>query len=202
MISPDNKLIILDAGIVNEYSERDHDLAINVIAAFIRLDGRRAAEFLVDNSNESMRETTGEQALEVEHYLDEIGKLSAAPLQGDFAFERVTMYINYIMNSASKHHVKITPAFVSMALAIKIQEGIALMLNPRASIINVANPIIIKAEMRRLKHGNSFDRLKTIADDSWRDFKVRRERERNARVLAATTRTSAPTVSASAGQKV
>lgn len=161
-------------------------MAINVIAAFIRMDGRRAAEFLVDHSNQSMLETTGEQALEVEQYLEEIGKLSKAPLQGDFAFERVSIYINYIMNAASKHHVKITPAFVSMALAIKVQEGIALMLNPEASIINVANPIIIKAETRRLRQGN-FDRLKTIAQDSWRDFKVRRERERNARSLAATT---------------
>jgi len=194
LVSPDNKLIILDCGIVNEYSEREHDLAINVIAAFIRLDGRRAAEFLVDHSNESMLQTTGEQALDVEHYLDEIEKLSKAPLKGGFAFERVTMYINYVMNSASRHHVKITPAFVSMALAIKVQEGIALMLNPRASIINVANPIIIKAEARRLKQGG-FDRLKTIAEDNWRDFRVRRERERDALALAAATPTSAAPVS-------
>lgn len=183
LISPDNKLILLDCGIANEYSERDHNLAINVIAAFIRMDGRRAAEFLIENSNQHMQETTGEQALEVEKYLDEIAEISKTPVQGDFAFQKVTMYVNYIMNSASKHHVRITPAFVSMALAIKVQEGIALRLNPSASIIHVANPIIMKAEARRLKQGG-FQRWKTIADDTWRDFKVRRERERNARLMA------------------
>ena len=183
MISPDNKLILLDCGIASEYSERDHDLAINVIAAFIRMDGRRAAEFLIENSNQHMQETTGEQALEVEEYLDEIAEISKTPVQGDFAFKKVTMYINYIMNSASKHHVRITPAFVSMALAIKVQEGIALKLNPHASIIRVANPIIMKAEAKRLRQGG-LERWKTIADDTWRDFKVRRERERNARLLA------------------
>ena len=183
LISPDNKLILLDCGIASEYSERDHDLAINVIAAFIRMDGRRAAEFLIENSNQHMQETTGEQALEVEEYLDEIAEISKTPVEGDFAFKKVTMYINYIMNSASKHHVRITPAFVSMALAIKVQEGIALKLNPHASIIRVANPIIMKAEAKRLRQGG-LERWKTIADDTWRDFKVRKERERNARLLA------------------
>jgi predicted unusual protein kinase regulating ubiquinone biosynthesis (AarF/ABC1/UbiB family) len=182
LISPDNKLILLDCGIANEYSERDHDLAINVIAAFIRMDGRRAAEFLIENSNQHMQETTGEQALEVEKYLDEIAEISKTPVQGDFAFKKVSMYINFIMNAASRHHVRITPAFVSMALAIKVQEGIALKLNPHSSIIHVANPIIMKAEARRFQKGG-FQRWKTIADDTWRDFKVRRERERNARLL-------------------
>ena len=183
LISPDNKLILLDCGIANEYSERDHDLAINVIAAFIRMDGRRAAEFLIENSNQHMQETTGEQALEVEKYLDEIAEISKTPVQGDFAFKKVSMYINFIMNAASRHHVRITPAFVSMALAIKVQEGIALKLNPHASIIHVANPIIMKAEAKRLIKQGALQRWKTIADDTWRDFKVRRERERNARLL-------------------
>jgi hypothetical protein len=40
-------------------------------------------------------------------------------------------------------------AFVSAALAVKIQEGIALALDPNVSIYRVANPIILQVELKR-----------------------------------------------------
>ena len=39
-------------------------------------------------------------------------------------------YISYICGAASKHHVMTNPAFVSASLAVKVQEGIALALDP------------------------------------------------------------------------
>jgi hypothetical protein len=41
------------------------------------------------------------------------------------------------------------PSFVTAALAVKIQEGIALAMDPNCSIPDVAIPIIIESERRR-----------------------------------------------------
>ena len=74
--------------------------------------------------------------------------------------------------------------FVSIALAIKVQEGVALMLDDKAQIIGIANPIIMKAEAKRMNQGG-FERILRIAKDTFRDVKVRWERESDARRLAA-----------------
>lgn len=58
------------------------------------------------------------------------------------------------------------PAFVSAALAVKIQEGIALAMDPSCQIPNIAIPIIAESERRRLVTGGysaaatTMDRLK------------------------------------------
>ena len=44
-------------------------------------------------------------------------------------------------------------SFVSAALAIKVQEGLALALDPGVQIWQVANPIILKSETQRQFHG-------------------------------------------------
>jgi hypothetical protein len=41
------------------------------------------------------------------------------------------------------------PSFISAALAVKVEEGIALALDPSIQIANVAIPIIIESESRR-----------------------------------------------------
>lgn len=41
------------------------------------------------------------------------------------------------------------PSFISAALAVKVEEGIALALDPALKITNVAIPIIIESESRR-----------------------------------------------------
>jgi aarF domain-containing kinase len=183
LISPDNEMILLDCGMVNEYSDTDHDLLINIIAAFIRLNGRRAGELMVDDSNQRMAEQ-GEYAREVDLYLDEMEKISSAANKSGFLLEKVSTYVNFIFNSAAKHHVQMNSGFVSIALAIKVQEGVALMLDDKAQIIGIANPIIMKAEAKRMNQGG-FERILRIAKDTFRDVKVRWERESDARRLAA-----------------
>ena len=176
-------MILLDCGMVNEYSDTDHDLLINIIAAFIRLNGRRAGELMVDDSNQRMAEQ-GEYAREVDLYLDEMEKISSAANKSGFLLEKVSTYVNFIFNSAAKHHVQMNSGFVSIALTIKVQEGVALMLDDKAQIIGIANPIIMKAEAKRMNQGG-FERILRIAKDTFRDVKVRWERESDARRLAA-----------------
>ena len=160
---------------MNEYSDADHDLLINIIAAFIRMDGKRAAELMADDSNRRLKEL-GQGTQNVEEYIRDIENLSKTPRKTDFVFEKIGTYANYIFNAAASHQVKMNPTFISMALAVKVQEGVAFMLNPACELVKVANPIILDCEAERFQKGG-LDRLVTAAEDKLRRWKTNLERE-------------------------
>jgi predicted unusual protein kinase regulating ubiquinone biosynthesis (AarF/ABC1/UbiB family) len=163
-VSPDGKkFILLDVGIVNEYHENDHNVLIDVLAAFIRRKGRIAGRAMIDDSNRMLRATdSGDAALDEERYIDKIEALTIRASTKGYFMEHLGTYISYICDSAAKHHVMMNPAFVSAALAVKIQEGIALAMDPNTDIPTVAIPIIIESERRRLAYSTAtaFDRFR------------------------------------------
>jgi len=179
-VSPDSKkLVLLDCGIVNEYDDADHDLLVNIIAAFIRMDGRHAAELMANDANRRLA-GTGESVRDAEGYVASIENLSKTPRKTDFAFEKVTTYVDYIFNAAARHHVIMNSVFVSIMLAVKVQEGVCLLLNPEIETVKIANPIILKSEAERMKRGGSqavVDLMKRQAEDALRSFRVKVDRQ-------------------------
>ena len=77
--------------------------------------------------------------------------------------EHLGTYISYICDAASTHHVMMNPSFVTAALAVKIQEGIALAMDPSCSIPDVAIPIIIESERRRYMNNSTDSISKNIS---------------------------------------
>lgn len=145
------KFILFDVGIVNEYQPDDHNVIIDVLAAFIRKQGRVAARCMIQDSNNKMLAAkTGDAAVEEEKYVDKIELLTIRASTKGYFMEHLGAYISYICDSAAKHHVMMNPAFVSAALAVKIQEGIALAMDPSCQIPTIAIPIIAESERRRL----------------------------------------------------
>jgi len=145
------KFVLLDVGIVKEYSVVEHQLIINVLTAFIRKDGRRAGRLMIDDSN---RRLAGQDtAKDEELYIDKIEALTIKASDKDYFMEHLGTYLSYIFEAAAKHHVLMNQSFVSAALAIKVQEGLALALDPGVQIWQVANPIILKSETQRQFHG-------------------------------------------------
>jgi len=108
---------------VTEYSEEDHRLLVDVLTSFIRKDGRRAGELLIDDTN---ARNSSDQAQAEELYIEKMAALTARAHGKDFFMEQLGTYISYICEAAATHHVMMNQAFVSAALAVKIQEGIAL----------------------------------------------------------------------------
>lgn len=163
-VSPDGKKFILfDVGIVNEYRDDDHDLIIDVLAAFIRKKGRIAGRRMIDDSNSKLRSAhANDAALEEERYIDKIEHLTTQAATDGYFMEHLGAYISYICESAAKHHVMMNPAFVSAALAVKIQEGIALAMDPACEIPKIAIPVIVESERRRMtgSAAATFGRLK------------------------------------------
>jgi aarF domain-containing kinase len=154
-ISPDGKkFILLDVGIVAEYTNSDHDMLVDVLAAFIRKDGRRAGRVMIDDSNNRLKATnTGEAALEEERYIDKIEALTIKACGEGYLMENLGTYISYICDAAATHHVMLNQSFVTASLAVKVEEGIALALDPSMEIWKIATPIIVESESRRALRG-------------------------------------------------
>jgi len=152
-VSPDGKkFIVFDVGIVNEYSDRDHQTIVDILAAFVRKRGRIAGRRMIDDSNSRLRSAldSEDHALEEETFLDKIEALTIAANTRDFFMEHMGTYITYICEAASDHHIMLNPSFVTAALAVKLEEGIALAMDPNCEIPKVAIPIIVESERRRL----------------------------------------------------
>ena len=178
LVSPDNKFVLLDVGICIENTDRDHGLiryahsifgvicffwnditnifvALNfflifsdILAAFIRKNGRRAGGLMIEDSNFRLRGTK-EQALNEELFIQKIEGMTTKAAGPDYLMEHLGSYITTICDAAAMHHVMVNQAFISSALAVKLQEGVALALDPTVEIWKVAIPIILEGERRR-----------------------------------------------------
>lgn len=158
MVSNDCKFILLDVGIVTKHSESDHRLISDILAAFIRMDGSRAGRLMIDDSNIRLR-AVGDCAVDEDKFIEKIEWLTVKASGKDYLMEMLGTYITYICNAAATHHVMLNQAFVSAALAVKVEEGIALALDPSIEIWRIAIPIILEGERR---HGRVVERAKEI----------------------------------------
>lgn len=158
LINKDNQVVVLDVGIVVENSKEDHRLISDVLASFIRKDGRTAGRRMMEDSNSHMEEGAG-YALEEERYLDKIESITLRASGKGYFMEHLGAYIAEICDAAAKHHVMLNQAFISAALAVKVQEGIALAMDPSIQIWKIAIPIILEGERR---HGYVADRAKEL----------------------------------------
>lgn len=111
-----------------------------------------AAQYMLSNSNEKLF-SLQEAALNEKEYVDKIDKMTRTANDSKFFMDDLGHYIGQIFDAAATHHVMMNKAFVSMALAVKVQEGVALMLSREANVMRTAIPIISHIEMQR-KMGN------------------------------------------------
>ena len=152
------KFILLDTGMASEYDDDDHDRIISILTAFIRMDGEKAGELLIKDSNARTRDE--DKVLHEQEYIAKIRQLTdeCKYNEDQYLMQRLGEYIGRMFDAAQKHHVLMNPAFVSCSLAVKVVEGVALALNPDCEIWRIANPIILQSEISRntKKLGNTF----------------------------------------------
>lgn len=139
------KFILLDFGIANSYSDADHQNIVDILASFIRKDGRKAGRLMIEESNTR----SSIAAVNEERFIDKIEELTIAANGTDYLMEKLGTYITFICEAASTHQVLLNPSFVSAALAVKVEEGIALAMDPSLKIADLAIPIIAEAEAKR-----------------------------------------------------
>jgi predicted unusual protein kinase regulating ubiquinone biosynthesis (AarF/ABC1/UbiB family) len=88
-------------------------------------------------------------AINEEHFVDKIEQITIAANSADYLMEKLGTYITFICDAAQTHHVLLNPSFVSASLAVKVEEGIALAMDPALEIKSLAIPIIVEAEAKR-----------------------------------------------------
>ena len=142
------KFVLFDVGIVAAYTEEDHVNIVEILTSFIRRQGRRAGRLMIDGSNRLLR-ASGDHAIDEERFIDKIEGMNKKATQKDYLMENLGTYISTICDAAAEHRVLMNQAFISAALAVKIQEGIALALDPSIQIVDVATPILYESERRR-----------------------------------------------------
>jgi aarF domain-containing kinase len=162
------KFVLLDVGMITEFNGDEYEMIVDILAAFVKSDGRRAGELMISDSNRRMMLTTDYQSANAEAFIKKIEHLTTNDKQMKF-FQNIGGYIRYVCDAAATHHVKMNQAFASIALTVKVQEGVALSLDPSAKIWKTANPIILHAEARRRINktlGRIANMLGTDYDDS------------------------------------
>ncbi|CAB9514328.1 ABC1 family protein C21C3.03, mitochondrial [Seminavis robusta] len=142
------KIVLFDVGIVTAYSDDDYENLVDILAALIRRQGRMAGRLMIDSSNRLLRESA-DHAIDEELFIDKIAAMNKKATSKDYLMENLGTYITTICQAAADHHVLINQAFISSCLAVKIQEGIAIALDPSIQIYKVATPIIFESERRR-----------------------------------------------------
>lgn len=144
----EKKFVLFDVGIVAEYTEEDHTTMVDILTSLIRGQGRQAGRLMIDSANRIMRESD-DHVRDEELFIDKIAEMNHKAMQKGYLMQKLGVYITLICNAAAEHHVMTNQAFISAALAVKVQEGIALALDPSIEIWRVALPIIFESERRR-----------------------------------------------------
>jgi aarF domain-containing kinase len=155
MITDKNEIVMLDVGIAKAFAKRDHDLLVSVLTCFIRANGRGAAACMADNSDHRLGTTSRPE--DVELFADKIEAMVAKAKTDESFFDSLGSYFTTICNAASVSRVKMNQGFITMALAVKVIEGVALELNPEVEMWAIANPMLLKVAKR--KWANVFDSL-------------------------------------------
>lgn len=142
MVSNEGEIVMLDVGITKVFSKSDHDLLVNVLTCFIRSNGREAAVHMAENSDTRMGSASNPE--DVALFAEKIQAMVTRAKTDDSFFASLGDYFTTICDAASMHRVKMNQGFVTMALAVKVMEGIALELDPKIEVWSVANPIILQ----------------------------------------------------------
>lgn len=83
-----------------------------------------------------------------EGFLQKIEGITKEASGKNYFMQHLGVYITQICDAAAIHHVMLNQAFASAALTIKVQEGIALAMDPSVQIWKIAIPIILEGERR------------------------------------------------------
>lgn len=115
---------------------------------------------MIDDSNKRMEALGGDdRSIDEEQFIAEMEQLTIQAQGENYFMEHLGVYISHICQCAQTHHVMVNQSFISAALAVKVQEGVALALDPSIEIWKIAIPIVLEGER---KHGRAVERIQEL----------------------------------------
>lgn len=129
-------IIILDCGIVfQSKSEKDHKRLVDICLAFLQHDGFHAGELMIGN-NRSQEDVLS--------FCNSVQKI-VTDTEDQAYFEHIGDYVSRLCDLARIYSVKLDPGYFSIAMALKVVEGVSLGLNRNLDMVTKCVPIVTKA---------------------------------------------------------
>ena len=141
-----HRIVILDCGIVVALDDPSHKNILGVMSGFMLRDGRSAAQHMIESALADGA-SCAETVRNTEAFMDGIQGICTRSIDDRF-FENVGDYSNEILRLAAASRVKLESHFLSVALAVKVVEGIAHSLDPDLDIAPRAVPHVMRAQAK------------------------------------------------------
>ena len=141
------QLVLLDAGICVEIGDRAHEDMVSILKAMLEARGADAGRLIL--GSHANRGDFGAMDRESEaRFVTGIDEMVARSRDQPI-FESMAEYMSTICGLAVSHRVVLDASFVSVALAIKIMEGLCLGISPDFPFLEIAAPMFLQAQMTR-----------------------------------------------------
>lgn len=131
------KIVFLDCGIVTDARDK-HEMLLDIVLAFVKFDGYKAGKLMLEQRGDD----PGVEGF-CEGVRDIVNKSIA-----ERSLEHMGEYVNMLCALSYKYKVKMMPEFLTVAMAIKVSEGVGVQLNPDLEFSKVAVPYIMKAQSK------------------------------------------------------
>ncbi|KAJ8604209.1 hypothetical protein CTAYLR_009772 [Chrysophaeum taylorii] len=162
LVDSSHRIVLLDAGICIELPQRAHDNMVAMLRAMLEARGHDAARLMLasDAADRTRRERDAQNET---NFVQGIAAMVDRARNQAF-FESIAEYYGDICNLAIQNRVALDASFVSIALAVKIVEGLVMDLHPNFPILELALPMFLKAQFENA----SKDRLSRLSENSLR----------------------------------
>jgi predicted unusual protein kinase regulating ubiquinone biosynthesis (AarF/ABC1/UbiB family) len=146
----DPHFVFLDCGIVfSSKTEREHQALVDVCLAFMRHDGIRAGELIMDRNEIRYRHMSEQQRRNNKAAFCNGLQKMIDDSEHELFYEHFDAYVARICELARTFSIKLDPTYFQVAMALKIMEGVSLSLNKELDLISKCVPIVVKAQAFR-----------------------------------------------------
>jgi predicted unusual protein kinase regulating ubiquinone biosynthesis (AarF/ABC1/UbiB family) len=135
-------MYILDAGIARRYKKKDYDVITKFLTHIIKCEGLEGANALIEDSINTTGYTP--EASNLDNFRSFFVQIVQQARDDPSFFDQIGNYVTGICDTSSKNKVMLNSGFISIALSIRVMEGVALALHKNALIWKIANKIILK----------------------------------------------------------
>jgi aarF domain-containing kinase len=128
------RLVLLDAGLVAELSDKNRQNFIDLFKAVITFDGYQAGKLMVERCR------TPELAIDPEIYALKMQKVLKRVRDNTFSLAKISIgeILLEVMGMVRQHHVKLEGDFANVVLSLLIMEGIGRQLDPSLDLTTVS----------------------------------------------------------------
>jgi len=137
-----DKLVYVDAGLVNELSPKDQVNFVDLFAAVADGDGERAANLMIDRSRDPS------SCVDRDGFVLGMSLLINQVQLDSFRLDRVRIgdVLEHVMTLVHRHHVRLEPNFTSLIVSIIVLEGVGRQLDPELDIFRTSVPMLLRAQ--------------------------------------------------------